>query len=573
MTLCVLRHLEDLRQLIDFSCGGPGRAGFRLTLPKTCYGRGERNASSRPQKLTLRGRITGKFSINFAAASIIAWAILGALEPSTRNDRPGDIINVALAAEMSVVTSTSCKVDGPPSTVGRVLTKGPERRMTPSLYDKVRTSSNMFAAWRHVKKSALRSSNKKIRGHASEFEHHHQTHIKTLQTQLRKNRFKFDDVEGVLKDKKIRESQGKNPRPIAIGTIRNRVVQRAILQVLQPRKVIDPENPNSKFKPLQDDRLGLLNAVNTSKYGIGGLMAPYGGVKPGIELIMSAMASGATHYFQSDIKAFFTDIPVNDVVNIISAQTKDEELSNLFASALEVNLANKEELLGYADIFPASGIGVAQGSSLSAFAGNVLLYELDQELNRMDVTAVRYIDDIFILGPTYTAVEAAKHYAKAELARFKFSLYAPTANSTKAAEGECKNGFTFLGCSIQPNKCVPSVGSKEKVLSDVRETISKSKRSIIGLTQGNSNFDPQHSQSATIDRLGRKLYGWQKSFSFCTAGQVFAEVDSKVQEQIFDYTHSVHRIIQKSNPETQMRALGIPSLEKMFLNDRASGKS
>jgi RNA-directed DNA polymerase len=267
-----------------------------------------------------------------------------------------------------------------------------------TLYDDVRTDENMFAAWRHVKRSALNSDRPEIRGKASEFEHQHQRHIKRIQTQLREERFKFDGVEGVLKDKKLREAKGKDPRPIAIGTIKNRVVQRALLQVLQPRKVADASNPNSKYLPLTDPRLGKLNNINCSRYGVGGLMAPYGGVHPAIKLVMEAMEGGACHYFQSDIKAFFTDIPTENVIDFIRNEILDEKLLSLFKNALNVHLSNSEELAGYARLFPSGGIGVAQGSSLSAFAGNVLLYDFDHQLNRMDVNAVRYIDDIFVLG-------------------------------------------------------------------------------------------------------------------------------------------------------------------------------
>ena len=226
--------------------------------------------------------------------------------------------------------------------------------MPNSLYDEVRSSQNLFAAWRHVKRSASRSKNNQIRGHASEFEHQHQTHIKTIQTQLQQRRFVFDHVEGVLKDKREREALGKDPRPIAIGTIRNRVVQRAILQTLQPRQILDPTDPNTKYATKIDDRLGKLNQVNRSTYGIGGLMAPYGGVKPGILQIMKAMEHGAKYFFQSDIKAFFTKIPTEKVVDIVRTETGDAELAELFEQALEINLANKDELAGYAKIFPSS---------------------------------------------------------------------------------------------------------------------------------------------------------------------------------------------------------------------------
>lgn len=441
--------------------------------------------------------------------------------------------------------------------------------MTHSLYDEVRTSENLFSAWRHVKRSALSSKNFKIRGEASEFEHQHQRHLKTIQTQLRQRKFVFDDFEGVLKDKTEREAVGKAPRPIAIGSIKNRVVQRAILQVIQPRKIVDASNPFSKHVPRIDERLGKLNRVNSSRYGIGGLMAPYGGVKPGIQMILDAMHEGATHFFQSDIKAFFTAIPTEKVIELVRAETDDDELTKLFDEALIVNLANREELAGYADIFPKDGTGVAQGSSLSAFAGNVLLYDLDHELNELSVTAVRYIDDVFMLGASKADVDAAVQHAKQALNKFGFSLYKPVPGSTKAAEGECKNSFTFLGCTIQPNRCVPSRASKIKILSDVRERLSKSKKEIEALINGNSKFDPTMSRSATIDSIGKKIFGWQKSFSFCTSGQVFAEVDSKVAQYVSGYDAHVRRLTRSAAIEQQMKALGIPSTEQMFQADRS----
>ncbi len=136
---------------------------------------------------------------------------------------------------------------------GYVLTKGPERRnLVTTLFEVLRSSENLFAAWRHVKRSALNSRNPNIQGKASEFEHQHQRYLKRIQAELRGGNFVFDEVEGVLKDKKKREAQGKDPRPIAIGTIKNRVAQRAILQILQPRVTKNTRDFHSKFMPIRD---------------------------------------------------------------------------------------------------------------------------------------------------------------------------------------------------------------------------------------------------------------------------------------------------------------------------------
>ncbi|MBJ3764534.1 hypothetical protein ILP92_17505 [Maribius pontilimi] len=231
--------------------------------------------------------------------------------------------------------------------------------MAKTLFEEVRSEHNIFAAWRHVKRSALTSGNSGIRGKAYEFEHAHQRHLRRIISQLRMGKLSFDPVEGVLKDKRKRLAAGKDPRPIAISTIHNRVVQRAILQVLQPRQARDLRDPDTRYETIRDDRLGRINDVNRSKYGVGGLIYPHGGVRPAIETIMAAIDGGAKFYFQSDIRAFFTKIPTDKVIDFLRRETGDEAFVDLFAKALEVHLANEDELVGYAHLFPKGGIGVA----------------------------------------------------------------------------------------------------------------------------------------------------------------------------------------------------------------------
>ena len=127
-----------------------------------------------------------------------------------------------------------------------------------SLFKEVRSEQNIFEAWRHVKRSALNSANEEIRGMAAEFEHAHQKHLRRLIDQLRTGKFVFDPVKGVLKDKSKRLAQGKDPRPIAIATLKNRVVQRAILQVLQPRVALNMKDIDTRYQSRRDPRLGRL---------------------------------------------------------------------------------------------------------------------------------------------------------------------------------------------------------------------------------------------------------------------------------------------------------------------------
>lgn len=443
--------------------------------------------------------------------------------------------------------------------------------MAKTLFEEVRTEQNIFSAWRHVKRSALTSGSSEIRGKASEFEHAHQRHLRRIIKQLRTGKLTFDPVEGVLKDKRKRLAAGKNPRPIAISTIQNRVVQRAILQVLQPRQARDLREPDTRFETVRDDRLGRINDVNRSKYGVGGLIYPHGGVRPAIETIMTAIDDGAKFYFQSDIREFFTKIPIDQVVEFVRRETKDEAFVELFAKALEVHLGNADELVGYTHLFPKGGIGVAQGSSLSAFAGNVLLYEMDQKLNTMGVTAVRYIDDILMVGADLASIDAAKAHAEKTLTDFGFGLYTPADGPDKAAQGECSKAINFLGCTLQPKRCVPSGQSINNMKESVRETLASSKSAIKEALAKGAALNPKHSQSATLDALGRRVYGWQKSFAFCNQRQPFEYLDNYVSKEVSDYHGFIVRQIGKADPPTKAMVLGVPSTAAMFDHPKTEG--
>lgn len=438
-----------------------------------------------------------------------------------------------------------------------------------TLFQDVRSEQNLFSAWRHVRRSALNSSNNEIKGFAAEFEHEHQRHLKRIARQLRLDTFEFDEVKGVLKDKRKRIAARKDPRPIAIATIKNRVAQRAILQVLQPRRAQDTRNINTRYVPIEDRRLGKLNLVNRSHYGVGGLMRPFGGVQPAIDLIMAAMSDGAVRYYQSDIKAFFTKIPTDVVVDTVRRETGDEALTSLFAKGLEVHLKNKDELLSYAKLFPSNGLGVAQGSSLSAFAGNVLLYDFDHKLNQMNVTAVRYIDDVLIVSDSDSSLDEAIAFSESYLSSLGFSLYPPAPGSDKASRGNCSDAFTFLGCKIQPNRCVPSKQSISKLTAEVSETISASKRCIKRLISDGKPLDPKLSRSAVLQTLGKKIYGWQKSFAFCTDAQEFKRLDATVAIKIFDYEQWIRARTKALSPDELMEIVGITSTERLFTGDKA----
>ena len=433
-----------------------------------------------------------------------------------------------------------------------------------TLYEEIRTTQNLTIAWKHVKKSALHSASAEIRAAAAEFDHTSPKNIRKIQEQLRSSSYNFGQATGVLKDKAKREALGKSPRPIVISPIHSRVVQRAILQVLQPRKLLSISDPDSKSLTIKDVRIGKINQIISSPFGVGGLVKPYGGSRPAIALVSKAMESGAKFYYQSDIKAFFTDIPIASVADIVRNETSDERLVEVFCKGMEVDLLNKDELLKYSSIFPSDGKGVAQGSSLSALAGNILLYDLDVAVNALNVTAVRYIDDILMVSSSRKDLEQAISMYESGIESFGFSLYKPSPHSEKASQGDCADGFSFLGYSCQPNRVVPSSTSFASIKNKVANQLQESRNGIRRYLSNGQQLKKEHSVASTLYKVNQQCYGWQKSFNASTDNDVFLALENYLVGAVEAYSRTIGRYMKRASGVQMLEVRGIMPPSNLF---------
>jgi retron-type reverse transcriptase len=420
-----------------------------------------------------------------------------------------------------------------------------------AFYKQLCKSDNLHAAWRHVRKSALASSMAEIPDAAKDFDVAAHSELRSIQSRLSRKSYKFGASKGVLKDKKKREAQGKAPRPLVLGTLEARVVHRAILQVLQPK----PESPLY-------GQLGKIRSVNESPFGIGGLPKPYGGVQVAVGHVLRSIEDGYSHFFKSDIQAFFTKIPHSSVVDFVRSETNDIDLADLFMAGLTVEIENKDQLRGYFSLFPQGGVGVPQGSSLSAFAGNILLHEFDRTLNDGETRAYRYIDDLIILGKSNEATQRCRSKAIKALKKFGMTLYTPSDGATKCEEGVVKKGFTFLGCQVSPKKLEPAKAAQSNLLEKVRNEVGDAKKAVEKFL---SNAElTRHSEKTfvqTLNHIDRVVYGWAKSYSFCNNRLPFIILDKKILSEIQTFKDWFENKTLSTQATPYRRALGVALLQ------------
>lgn len=402
-------------------------------------------------------------------------------------------------------------------------------------YRKIYRRRTLRAAWRVVYSNGISSENEETRRQVVEFSGGIEAHLERLYRQLSKDRFKFPPSEGILIQQK-----GRKPRPIVRSPIPSRIVQRAILEVLQADPVIEPfyKNPAS-FGGIKGKRLGVPGAIR----------AVYGAINSSV---------GAKFFIRSDINSFFTKISRNAVLNKIFSLIPDSKFHDIVRRATHVELDNLASLGESADRFPTYEIGVAQGCCLSPLLGNILLETFDRELNGRGIICIRYIDDFIVLGPNRSKVEAAFKSGLHILAELGLTAYDPTASSGKAEMGEVRSGFEFLGCAIRPGMIGPAVKSRQRIVSAIRAALDKSQRLI---DNPRDLMRADLSAIATLKDVNNILKGWGNQYAFCNDREVLKMLDVKVNGMIESYWGAIVRRYAKfasaKDFESSRRILGV----------------
>jgi RNA-directed DNA polymerase len=406
----------------------------------------------------------------------------------------------------------------------------PTQQLKDLLFKQATSRYVLNAAWVHVKPRLEKSKDEKIRADAASFASNVQRCVSQLQQSLRDSTFRFERQKGILKKRKAEAGQpAKDPRPIVVAPAKNRIVQRALLDVCQ-----------SDDKAIRR-RLGKLTDVIGRPTSVGGL--PGRGVPEAIELIKGAMATGATWYVRSDLQNFFQAVPKDLVRKFLDANVTGPKFNDLFMEALTTELSNEDEVRDLMRLFPTGAVGVPQGSALSALCANIVLSEFDVEFNQRGIVTIRYLDDFVMLGKGKSATEIAFKVGEKLLDGIGFKCHDPfTGRSGKASAGPVSEGFEFLSFRISPNKIVPTRAACADFVADVKLEIGSAKTEIRG------GLDVRRTQPRyvqTLALLDQKIRGWGDAFRPTTDRLIFDQLDDKLGIEIEDFRswfekHSKH---------------------------------
>jgi RNA-directed DNA polymerase len=409
------------------------------------------------------------------------------------------------------------------------------RKRTKSFTERIRETEVLLRAWHAIRQNGETSKSKKTREEARKFGADLPRNLRKIQDRLRRT-YSFARQLGATPEK----AKGKGKRPLVVAPLEDRIVQRAILDILQGAQDI-----------------AAIHEVLSTPTSIGGI--PGRGVGYAIDLIEATYLGGNANFVAgSDISGFFTKINQGEVCDFIKDNVDDDDFSDLFRRALHVDLANADQMNpDELKLFPIDGIGVAQGCPLSALAGNIALRDFDARLNGRGIVCLRYIDDFILLSKKREPVERAFESADSLLQTLGMKIYRPGDGSGKAFMGKMEEGHEFLGYRLVPGVYPPSEKNQERLLGSIRQEIDEGKTNILRVMSGNSNGQALQLYAQTLAVVDRQLRAWSGSFRASRCAKTADHLDKQLNEIISGFIGFYQDKTRGRPTVEKRRALGV----------------
>lgn len=352
-----------------------------------------------------------------------------------------------------------------------------------SLIDKVYRPRTLMAAWQQVQanRGAAGIDGQSIETFAAQAERY----LGELADDLKAGRYRADAVRRV----EIPKAGGKT-RPLGIPTVKDRIVQTAVKQVIEP--IFERE-----FLPMS--------------YGF----RPGRGCKDALREVEEWLRKGYAHVVDADLKSYFDSIPHARLQARIEEHISDGRLLELLAGWLRQDIVRGAEKWTPAGGTPSHRDFLrSQGAVISPLLANLYLHPLDRRMTQQGYAMVRYADDFVILCPTAEAAAKALEEVRAWVEANGLTLH-----PDKTHVGDCRiegQGFEFLGYRFEAGK---------------REVRKKSLDALKDKVRGLTRRTRGASLGRVIADLNPMLRGWYGYFKHAQ-GRVFKTLDALIRRRL-----------------------------------------
>lgn len=359
------------------------------------------------------------------------------------------------------------------------ITKALQRNdsLTDGLMEQICRSSNLNQAYKRVKanKGSPGVDGMKVNEMRDFIAEHKDALIRSL-------------LNGDYRPQPVRQVEipksGGGVRQLGIPTVIDRLVQQAILQILQP--LYEPE-------------------FSDSSYGF----RPGRSAHQAVKKAQAYVRLGNVIVVDMDLKKFFDRVNHDILMSRLAKRIQDKRLLKIIRRFLESGIMQS-------GVCVQRGEGTPQGGPLSPLLSNVLLDELDKELEKRGHTFCRYADDCNI----YVKSQQAGIRVLASIKQFLAKKLRLQVNDAKSGVANVRKR-QFLGFRLlQKGK----IGLADKALKRLKESV----RSVTKRNRGRSF-------SQVIGELNEKLRGWVNYFKLIETPSKLVELDKWIRRKLRCY--------------------------------------
>ncbi len=305
-----------------------------------------------------------------------------------------------------------------------------------SLIDKVLSKKNLAAAAKKVLRNKGAAGIDRVS--TGSYWRRLERNLEELHREMQEGRYRPQAVKRVM----IPKGNGKE-RPLGIPTVKDRVAQTALRQVLEP--IFEKE-----FMPMS--------------YGF----RPGRGCKQALKAVDELMNAGYIWVVDADIKGYFDNIPHDQMMERVEERVADGRVLDMIKGFLKQGVMD-----GTQEWTPEGG--TPQGAVISPLLANVYLHPLDRQMTTNGYRMVRYADDFVIMCQTEEEAREAMRQAEEWMAKAGLELSnEKTRIVNMGLEGQW---VEFLGYHFERNKekikYWPRSKSLKKLKDAVRERTSR----------------------------------------------------------------------------------------------------
>ena len=274
-------------------------------------------------------------------------------------------------------------------------------------------------------------------------------------------------------------------RELGIPTVTDRLIQQALLQVLQP--LLDP-------------------GFSEHSYGF----------RPGRrahDAVLAAQAyvqSGRRIVVDVDLEKFFDRVNHDILIERLRKRVPDQGVLRLIRAYLNSGILDGGLVMQRHE-------GTPQGGPLSPLLANVLLDEVDKELERRGHCFVRYADDCNVYVHSRRAGERVMALLRRLYARLRLRI-----NEAKSRVSSVFAGRKFLGYSFW---VAPKGEIKRTVAKKALETFKQRVRQLSRRSCGRS-------LQQVVERLSSYLEGWKGYYRLAQASRVWQMLDEWLRHRL-----------------------------------------